>query len=62
MMLTTPVTAEKHLITGELGIPTIPDYMLSNVSRYHLFAHLFDGGFAPQLYANLKVYVRFLPV
>ncbi|KIL00750.1 hypothetical protein PAXRUDRAFT_795060 [Paxillus rubicundulus Ve08.2h10] len=22
---------------------------------YHLFAHLFDGGFAPQLYANLKV-------
>ncbi|KAF9221388.1 hypothetical protein BS17DRAFT_797175 [Gyrodon lividus] len=23
---------------------------------YHLFAHLFDGGLAPQLYASLKVY------
>ncbi|KAF8557778.1 hypothetical protein OG21DRAFT_1536824 [Imleria badia] len=22
---------------------------------YHLFSHLFDGGFAPQMYANLKI-------
>ncbi|KAH0836602.1 hypothetical protein J3R83DRAFT_8302 [Lanmaoa asiatica] len=28
---------------------------------YHLFAHLFDGGFTPKLCANLKVYVVFPP-
>lgn len=27
--------------------------------RYHLFAHLFDGGFAPDLYNSLSVYVRY---
>lgn len=42
---------------GELEIPIDLDCVLSDFSRYHLFAHLFDGGFAPQLYANLKVYV-----
>lgn len=42
---------------GKLGIPITLDHVLSDFPRYHLFAHLFDGGFAPQLYVNLKVYV-----
>lgn len=42
---------------GELGISTTLNDILNDISRYHLFAHLFDGGFAPQLYVNLKVYV-----
>jgi ataxin-10 len=27
--------------------------------RYHLFAHLFDGGFVPDLYNSLSVYVLY---
>lgn len=53
----TLVTVGKHSTMGELGIPIALDYVLSDFPRYHLFAHLFNGGFAPQLYANLKVYV-----
>ena len=59
---------QKNLVTGgkllticEPGMLTTLNYMLSDFSRYHLFAHLFDGGFAPQLYANLEVYVFLLP-
>jgi hypothetical protein len=52
----------KHLTIGEPGIPTTLNCILSEFSSYHLFAQLFDGGFAPQLYANLKVYVAFLPL
>jgi hypothetical protein len=58
----TLVMGGKHLTIGEPGIPTTLNCILSEFSSYHLFAQLFDGGFAPQLYANLKVYVAFLPL
>lgn len=51
------MTGAKRSTMGELGISTTLNDILNDISRYHLFAHLFDGGFAPQLYVNLKVYV-----
>ena len=58
----TLVTGGKHSIMGEPYIHTTLDCILSDFPRYHLFTHLFDGGFAPQLYANLKMYVPPLPL
>lgn len=55
------VIGGKHSIICELGILLAPNYMPNKFSRYHLFAHLFDGGFAPKLYARLKMYVFFVP-
>ena len=59
----TLVTGGKHLTLGELepGTATTLNYILSDFFRYHVFVQLFDGGFAPQLYTNLGVYVPFLP-
>ena len=47
----------KNLIIRKPGMLITRNCVLSGISRYNLFAHLFDGGFAPKLYINLKVYV-----